>query len=137
MGCVLYKTFYIHLKIYEKSICTVLTKNSKRIEKFILGWLLFSLTDFGQRWVKIKNTKLEQLFQWAFVYCIKRHYFASPANNLLKAKNRNTRKRGKISSKLTIKTPGRREWCLSGVFIVNSQHISNLFLVFLLLIWNR
>ena len=33
-----------------------------------------------------------------------------------------------ISSKLTIKTPERRHWLCSGVFIVNFEHISHLFL---------
>ena len=33
---------------------------------------------------------------------------------------------------LTIKTPEQRQWCRSGVFIVNFEHISHLFLVSLL-----
>ena len=52
---------------------------------------------------------------------------------LLKVNNRDTRKRCKISSKLTIKTPERRHWRRSDVFIVNFEHISHLFLLFLLL----
>ena len=47
---------------------------------------------------------------------------------LFKVNNRNTRKRCKIYLKLTIKTPERRE-----VFIAIFEHISHLFLVFLLL----
>ena len=39
-------------------------------------------------------------------------------------------------SKLTIKTPGRRHWRRSGVFIVNFERISHLVLVFLLLTLN-
>ena len=35
-------------------------------------------------------------------------------------------------SKLTIKTPERRQWRRSGVFIGNLEHILHLFLVFLL-----
>ena len=38
------------------------------------------------------------------------------------------------SSKLTIetiKTPERRQWCPSGIFVVNFEHISQLFLVLL------
>ena len=46
--------------------------------------------------------------------------------------NRNTRTRCEIWSKLTIKTPGRRDWRRSGVFIVNFKHISHRVLVFLL-----
>ena len=46
---------------------------------------------------------------------------------------RNTRARCEICSKLTIKTPERRKWRRSGVFIVNFEHILQLVLVFLLL----
>ena len=40
------------------------------------------------------------------------------ANYMLKVNNRNTRTRCEIWSTLTIKTPERRDWCRSGVFIV-------------------
>ena len=43
----------------------------------------------------------------------------------------------KYVSKLTIKTPERRHWRRVGVFIVNNEHISHLFLVFLLLTLNN
>ena len=36
--------------------------------------------------------------------------------------------------KLTIKAPERRQRRLSGVFIINFEHISHLFLLFLLLL---
>ena len=39
-------------------------------------------------------------------------------------------------SKLTVKTPERQQWRRSGVFIVNFEHISQLILVFLLLLLN-
>ena len=45
----------------------------------------------------------------------------------------NTRARCEIYSKLKIKTPERRQWRRSGVFIINFEHISRLILVFLLL----
>ena len=48
---------------------------------------------------------------------------------MFKVNKRNTRASCEICSKLTIKTPERR----SGVFIVNSEHISHLVLVLLLL----
>ena len=51
--------------------------------------------------------------------------------------NRNTRKWCDICSKLMIKSPERRQWRLSGVFIVNFKHISHLFLEFLLLTMNK
>ena len=59
---------------------------------------------------------------------------------MLKVNNRNARTKWEICSKLTIKTPERRpktperrQWHHSGVFIVNFEHISHLALVFLLL----
>ena len=51
---------------------------------------------------------------------------------LLKVNNRNTRTRFEICSKLTIKTPERRQWR-----IVNLEHISHLVLMFLLLTLNK
>ena len=63
---------------------------------------------------------------------------ANPNNiYLFKVNNRNTIKRYKICSKLTIKTPERRQWRRSGVFIVNFENNSHLFLVFLLLTLNK
>ena len=51
-----------------------------------------------------------------------------PANiSLIKVKNRSTRKRCEICSKLTIKTPERLQVRRSGVLIANSEHISHLF----------
>ena len=55
---------------------------------------------------------------------------------LEKLENRNTRKRYEICPKLTVKTPERRHWRRS-VFIVNFEHISHHFLVFLLLTLNK
>ena len=46
-----------------------------------------------------------------------------------------TRKRCKISSKLTIKTHEQRQWRCSGVFIANFEHILNPFLVFYCWLW--
>ena len=61
-----------------------------------------------------------------------------PANKyMLKANNRNTRKRCEICSKLTTKTPKRRRDIVLVCFIVNFEHISFLFLVFLLLALNK
>ena len=56
---------------------------------------------------------------------------------LFKVNNRNSKKRCKIYLKLTIKTPEWRQWRCSGVFVVNFEHISQLFLLFLLLNLNR
>ena len=48
---------------------------------------------------------------------------------LLTVNNRKTRTKCEICSRLTIKTPERRHWHSSGVFIVNFEHISHLALV--------
>ena len=47
--------------------------------------------------------------------------------------NRNTQKRCELCSKLTTETPERRHRPCSSAFIVNFEHISQPFLVFLLL----
>ena len=56
---------------------------------------------------------------------------------MLKVNSRNTGTRCEICSKVTIKTPGRRQWRRFGVFIVNFEHIPHLVLVFLLLTLSR
>ena len=56
---------------------------------------------------------------------------------LFKVNNRNSTKRCEICSKLTIKIPKRRQRCCSRIFIVKFEHITHLFLVFLLLILNK
>ena len=52
---------------------------------------------------------------------------------MFKGNDRNTTKRSETCWKLTMKASERRHWRCSGVFIVNFEHISHLFLVFLLL----
>ena len=56
---------------------------------------------------------------------------------LFKINYRNTRKRCKICSKLTIKTLERCHWRRFGSFIVNFEHILHLLLVFPLLTLNK
>ena len=51
--------------------------------------------------------------------------------------NRNTRTMCEICLKLTIKTPERRHWRRSGVFIGNFKQISHVILVFLLSTLNK
>ena len=50
--------------------------------------------------------------------------------------NRNTKTMCEICSELTIRTPERRHWRRSGVFIVNLEHILHLVLRFPLLTLN-
>ena len=60
----------------------------------------------------------------------------SPGIYLLKVNNRNSRTSCETCTKLTIKTPERRQWRRSGVFIANFEHISHLVLLFLSLTLN-
>ena len=55
---------------------------------------------------------------------------------LFKVNFKETRKSCEICLKLAIKIPERRHWRRSGVFIVNPEYISHLFLVFLWLTLN-
>ena len=45
--------------------------------------------------------------------------------NIFGAHRNITRKRYEIGSNVTIKTPERRQWRHSGIFIVNLEHISS------------
>ena len=55
-----------------------------------------------------------------------------PAGNyMFKANSKNTRTRFEICSKLTIKTPERRDWRRSGVFILNFEHFTPFSSVFI------
>ena len=56
---------------------------------------------------------------------------------LFKVNCRNTRKRYGMCSKSAIKTSKQGQWRLSAVFSGNFEHISHLFLVFLLLNLNK
>ena len=56
---------------------------------------------------------------------------------MYKANNRDVRKSCEIYSKLTIKTPKRQQWRHFGVFIVNFEHISQIFVLFLMLTLNK
>ena len=60
-------------------------------------------------------------------------YLLNPANIYLFKVNNGTVKKSEKYLKLTINAPETRHWCRSGVFIVNFEYNSDLFLVFLLL----
>ena len=72
------------------------------------------------------------LFGNVFTFII---YFSIPSWQyyMFEVNNRNTMARCKICSKLVIMKSERHHWFRSGVFIVNFEHISHFFLVFLLL----
>ena len=95
-----------------------------------LDWNIFKYSKFNFNWIRYP----------AYIY-------------LFKVNSRNTRKMSEICSKLIIKTPAPclraistilqsnfieiTLWHGTGVFIVNSEHISHIFLVLLLLILSK
>ena len=98
-----------------------------------------SIVNFKQvnvSWVENSNLQVLELALELKIVCFV--VSVNPVNiYLFKFNNRNTRKWREIFSKLTIKIPERRQGCRSCVFIVNFEHISRLFLLFLLLNLNE
>ena len=89
----------------------------------------FFQTIHGKKYKRIYITLFHSQFDE-----VQQHWKAFPVSNyMLKVNKRNARTRCEICSKLTIKTPDRRQWRRSGVFIFKFEHILNLVLVFLLL----
>ena len=79
---------------------------------------------------KIASKGSNHILRWNDVAKLFSSCLINHANiDLFKFNNRNVRKRSEICSKLTIKTSEQRQWHLSGIFIVNLEHISHLFLV--------
>ena len=84
--------------------------------------------------VRAEVMDLEFQSDWLFLEEITQN----PANiYLFTVNNRNARKMFDICSKLTMKTQEQDHWRRSVVFIANFEHISRLFLVFLLLTLNK
>ena len=139
--------------VYKKqNISKIWYKNIKNIPygKMYLRLFIFMWRYLGpcQRFIMeplmlmAMNYFREKVLSWMFDRLVNIPLYSSSkvfsANfYLFKVNNRNTRKRCEICSKLTIKTPERRYWRRSAVFIVNFEHISHLFLVFLTLTWNK
>ena len=92
--------------------------------RFILSLLLHVSLGPLENFISKQNDKI-QLYESLVTIYINLHYACiNPAKNyLFKVSNRNSRKRCEICTKLTIKTPERRHWRRSGIFIVNIEHI--------------
>ena len=72
-----------------------------------------------------------------FIYSLKVGDYILNKHLSVQSNNRSTRKRCEICSNLTIKIPELRHSRCSDVFIVNFEHFSYSFLVFLLLTWSK
>ena len=120
------KTFSNHKRMSIKS----LSLNAKKIKKHVTWILLFqhkSTTHFGIAFSMFKKQKH-----------LASGFDCFPASNyMIKVDNTNTRRRCEICSKLySWSSPKQHHWCHSSVF-VTSEQISQLVLVFLLLILSR
>ena len=78
----------------------------------------------------IRHERVHSLVNEEFMWEMKS--ITPPGKYMFKVNNKNTRTRRKFYSKLTIKTPKWCHWPRSGVFVVNSENILQLVLVFLL-----
>ena len=91
-----------------------------------------SYFNFLQWMILVCNDIIDMLCETLINIKIQRFELSFPTNNcLFKFNNRNSRKSYEICSELTIKTPERGHWRNFRVFIVNLEHISCLFLVFI------
>ena len=91
-------------------------RNYNSVQPFLTSFHLFSYSMFSIKFLS--------------------NYNHNSANTcLFKFNSRDTKERCEICSKLTIKTPQRRQWRRSGVVIVKFENVSHLSLVFLLLLW--
>ena len=86
----------------------------------------------------IRHPKTVSIVNYIYRFFVRRwwvvwHMLAIAPQLLFCLKNRNTRDRCELCSKLAIKTQEQRQWGFSDGFIVNLEHIQHLFLVFLLL----
>ena len=98
----------------------------------------FSLTPAKLHSCEVWEINSDQLFCRASQsQCSEANAYTPAIIYLFTVNNRNTKARHETCSKLTIKTPERRHWPRSGVFIVNFEHVSRLLLVFLLLTLSR
>ena len=135
--------FYIFTCVLQNSCSNEINNKTPKVT---LGTQLISLSWKFQVWnFSYKRPrefyfleKLESFYKISFFLSttqgrtfLKYHCQVSASIYMLKV--RNTRASCKIYSKLTIKTAERHQWCHSGVFNVNFELISHIFLVFLLL----
>ena len=84
----------------------------------------------SHRWTRLSQWLRNKIF---YEMLVKEIYGNDPGNMYFF--NANHRKRSEICSTVTIKTPERRQWRSSSVFIAKFEPFLHLFLVFLLLLW--
>ena len=122
----------------------------KNLRKFLVSEFIFSqkhhpcstYTKFSEKLIFFIRLKFQLTFYWFFIKF--KQVLTKDFINPLRANiylfifnNKNNIKKCKIPAKLTIKKLTGHHWSHSGVFIDNFEHISHLFLAFLLFTWNK
>ena len=129
------KTFslpsFVYVKDGIRALITLLL--SPNFSNFLIYYLYSSLLSFV-RTAKVHSGK-HLLMKGAVIKDLDMKYTA--CIYLFKGTDVNTRTLCEICSQLRIKTPERRHWRRSGVFIVKFEHVSPIFLMFILLILNN
>ena len=104
----------------------------------IVYWINFQSIYYFQNYIYISKSITLYTFIVFFKSVESLECILNPAGTyMFKVNNRNTRTRYEICSKLAIKTPQRRQWRLSDIFIVYFEYISHFVLLFLLLTLSR
>ena len=128
-----------------KVLCPLFAMLMKRLSKLFCRWIYETFQKY-ERQINSSNKinkSLKKKLQWIIITIsitliqFIMAYLITFGIYIFTVNNRNTRKRCAVCSKLTIMTPEQRHWRRSGVFIINFEHISHLFLVFLLLTLSR
>ena len=108
-----------------------------------LNWIGWFLRKAYASWLLLSRISFLIIFYVSFHYYHHHQFYHEPISTQyyrgniywVKVNNRNIRKR--LCSKLKIKRQERCQWRLFGVFKINFEHISRLFLMFLLLTLNK
>ena len=142
-------TNFITLKLFYLLFSVLLLLTGIFFDTFLQRRLFSSGVNLANRFLIVSNYHLigllsiftgnySEVLSFTIYEALTEPQAPNPASiYLLKVDKRKARKRCEICSKLTIKTPERRHWGHSGVFIGNFEHISHLVLVFLLLTLSR
>ena len=117
------KMEFLFKLVHNFKLYTILVKSSILDVPQVLT---SSLTTINQTFITNNKSVISQFFRTVALP-------AQPGFYLFKVNNRNTkntRARYEMCLKLTVRTPERRQWLRSGVFIANFHQISHIRLVF-------
>ena len=135
---VFFKHFASKNQLPSLSICGTLVENGLNENYyFILIHLRHRLQISYLILREFKRIKKIRIFFFILPENIRKPQTIPAGNYLFKVNYKNTRTRCETCLKLTIKTTEQCQWCRSGIFIVNFEHVSQHFLVLLLLTFSK